>query len=86
MLKHIDAGLATMPVYFIALDMVAYLRDESDEFLNVRAVREVLLKKQRAQMTPVVAEWCGHEYAVLKKYGAADPPEDWEYRGGRVEA
>ena len=86
LLKYIDPGLATLPTYFLAVDMAAYIRDQTGDNMSIREVREVMLHKKRAQTTGVTVRRGGSEFAVLKKYGADDPPDNWTYNGGRKEA
>lgn len=79
LLKHIDAALVTLPTYFIALDVAANIRDETGKNQDVKRLREVMIKHDRAERTGVVIKRCGYEWALLKRPGAPDPDEDFEY-------
>jgi hypothetical protein len=66
-------------LYFLGVDIMAYIRDKTGETRNMTEVVQVLLHRKIAQKTGIVMRRGGGEYHLLKKYGVPNPPEDWDY-------
>jgi hypothetical protein len=66
-------------IYFLTVDLVAYMRDKTGKTKNATEVVQTLLHRKIIQKTGVTVRRSGAEFHVLKRYGAPDPPDDWTY-------
>jgi hypothetical protein len=70
--------------YFLGVDVMAYIRDKTGDTKTASEVTQVLLHRKVAEKTGITLRRNGADYALLKRYGAPNPPDDWSY--GRKEA